>query len=92
MEMVDRHIPSSFPLGLRVLLVDDNPTCLEIMRKKLQEECKYEGKYCCVANAMNFSVFSLTVLRILGNPGQLYVRLIIAKIDCKGSFLGFMIS
>jgi two-component response regulator ARR-B family len=31
-----------FPVGMRVLAVDDNPTCLKVLAKLLSE-CKYHG-------------------------------------------------
>lgn len=33
-----------FPDGLRVLAVDDDPTCLMLLKKML-ETCKYKGTY-----------------------------------------------
>lgn len=35
-------ISDQFPAGLRVLVVDDDPTCLLILEKMLQT-CRYEG-------------------------------------------------
>ena len=35
-------VPDQFPAGLRVLLVDDDPTCLMILEKMLRT-CFYEG-------------------------------------------------
>lgn len=35
-------LPSTFPYGLRILVVDDDPTCLMIVEKMLKK-CKYEG-------------------------------------------------
>ncbi|GKU89600.1 hypothetical protein SLEP1_g3723 [Rubroshorea leprosula] len=36
-------IPNQFPVGLRVLVVDDYPTCLVILEKMLRK-CLYEGR------------------------------------------------
>lgn len=36
-------VPDQFPAGLRVLVVDDDPTCLRILEKMLRV-CLYEGK------------------------------------------------
>lgn len=41
----------NFPVGLRVLLVDDDPTCLTILEKMLRT-CRYEGnnfKFLCTS-------------------------------------------
>jgi hypothetical protein len=35
-------VPEQFPAGLRVLVVDDDPTCLVILEKMLRT-CLYEG-------------------------------------------------
>lgn len=35
-------VPDQFPAGLRVLVVDDDPTCLMILEKMLRT-CLYEG-------------------------------------------------
>jgi two-component response regulator (ARR-B family) len=35
-------VPDQFPAGLRVLVVDDDPTCLVILEKMLRT-CRYEG-------------------------------------------------
>lgn len=35
-------VPDQFPVGLRVLVVDDDPTCLKILEKMLKN-CHYEG-------------------------------------------------
>lgn len=35
-------VPDQFPAGLRVLVVDDDPTCLVILEKMLRT-CLYEG-------------------------------------------------
>ena len=35
-------VPLQFPAGLRVLVVDDDPTCLMILEKMLRI-CRYEG-------------------------------------------------
>ncbi|KAL8161962.1 hypothetical protein V2J09_013451 [Rumex salicifolius] len=37
--------PAQFPAGLRVLVVDDDPTCLKILEKMLQA-CQYEVTKC----------------------------------------------
>lgn len=47
-ETAGRLVPDKFPMGLRVLLVDDDPTCLEILRTKLQHLCKYNGMHTCL--------------------------------------------
>lgn len=36
-------LPEEFPVGLRVLVVDDDLTCLAIMKKMLWK-CRYQGK------------------------------------------------
>ncbi|XP_057432193.1 two-component response regulator ARR11-like [Lotus japonicus] len=42
-----------FPAGLRVLLVDHDPTCLQILERKLKK-CDYEVTACCLArHALN---------------------------------------
>lgn len=35
-------VSDQFPVGLRVLVVDDDPTCLRILEKMLRN-CHYEG-------------------------------------------------
>ena len=40
----DGGVPDQFPAGLRVLVVDDDPTCLKILEKMLRN-CNYEGTY-----------------------------------------------
>lgn len=35
-------VPDQFPAGLRVLVVDDDPTCLIILEKMLRN-CSYDG-------------------------------------------------
>lgn len=35
-------VSDQFPVGLRVLVVDDDPTCLRILEKMLKT-CLYEG-------------------------------------------------
>ncbi|KAJ7945499.1 Two-component response regulator [Quillaja saponaria] len=46
-----RH--DAFPAGLRVLVVDDDPTWLKILEKMLKK-CSYEVTTCCLAiNALN---------------------------------------
>lgn len=37
-------VSDQFPAGLRVLVVDDDPTCLRILEKMLRN-CRYEGNY-----------------------------------------------
>lgn len=37
-------VSDQFPAGMRVLVVDDDPTCLRILEKMLRN-CHYEGKY-----------------------------------------------
>ncbi|KAL4592373.1 hypothetical protein LXL04_005365 [Taraxacum kok-saghyz] len=39
------HVPDQFPAGLRVLVVDDDPTCLMILEKMLKN-CNYEATIC----------------------------------------------
>jgi len=41
-------VSDQFPVGLRVLVVDDDPTCLTILEKMLRT-CRYDGK--------NFKIF-----------------------------------
>lgn len=41
--MAAGDVSDLFPVGLRVLVVDDDPTCLMILEKMLQN-CNYEGK------------------------------------------------
>ncbi|KAL7596846.1 hypothetical protein Lser_V15G31334 [Lactuca serriola] len=41
----DSNVPDQFPAGLRVLVVDDDPTCLMILEKMLRN-CKYEVTKC----------------------------------------------
>lgn len=36
------ELPDNFPKGLRVLVVDDDETCLKIIDTKLKK-CKFEG-------------------------------------------------
>ncbi|GLJ09668.1 hypothetical protein SUGI_0113770 [Cryptomeria japonica] len=43
-EMMER-VPDQFPAGLRVLVVDDDPTCLKILHRMLQT-CQYEVTTC----------------------------------------------
>lgn len=43
-EMMER-VPDQFPVGLRVLVVDDDPTCLKILHRMLQT-CQYEVTTC----------------------------------------------
>ncbi|KAF5772651.1 putative response regulator and transcription factor RR-B-type family [Helianthus annuus] len=38
-------VPEKFPAGLRVLVVDDDPTCLVILEKMLKK-CNYEVRIC----------------------------------------------
>lgn len=38
----DGVVSDDFPAGLRVLVVDDDPTCLRILEKMLKK-CRYEG-------------------------------------------------
>jgi two-component response regulator (ARR-B family) len=38
-------VPDKFPAGLRVLVVDDDPTCLVILEKMLRT-CLYDGILC----------------------------------------------
>lgn len=52
-----------FPAGLRVLVVDDDPTCLMILEKMLRT-CLYEGKICffltefSLSLSFNFALFN----------------------------------
>lgn len=41
----DGGVPDQFPAGLRVLVVDDDPTCLKILEKMLRN-CNYEVTKC----------------------------------------------
>ncbi|KAF5771063.1 putative response regulator and transcription factor RR-A-type family [Helianthus annuus] len=38
-------VPEKFPAGLRVLVVDDDPTCL-VMLEKMLKKCNYEVTTC----------------------------------------------
>lgn len=40
------ELASSFPAGLRVLLVDDDPVCLMVIGQMLRA-CQYEGGWGC---------------------------------------------
>ena len=42
-------VSKGFPIGLRVLVVDDDPLCLKIVEKMLKR-CQYEGA--CLARHM----------------------------------------
>jgi len=50
--------PKGFPIGLRVLVVDDDPLCLKIVEKILQR-CQYEGA--CLARHMRPDVGNLPI-------------------------------
>jgi hypothetical protein len=41
---------SSFPSGLRVLVVDDDAPTLKVVSTMLQK-CSYQGSYCAACNA-----------------------------------------
>ncbi|XP_071698622.1 two-component response regulator ARR2-like [Rutidosis leptorrhynchoides] len=49
-------VPDKFPAGLRVLVVDDDPTCLMILKQMLKK-CNYEATVC------NRAVAALSMLR-----------------------------
>lgn len=49
-------VPDQFPAGLRVLVVDDDPTCLMILEKMLRT-CLYEGKAFSFLLSENFCFF-----------------------------------
>lgn len=40
---VNEPIPKDFPMGLRVLVVDDDTTCLKVLERMLLE-CRYSGE------------------------------------------------
>ncbi|CAN1196484.1 Two-component response regulator ARR1 [Linum perenne] len=44
-EYTDDSLPSDFPIGLKVLLIDDNPTCLLILRQMLHR-CMFRVTAC----------------------------------------------
>ncbi|CAN1859037.1 Two-component response regulator ARR1 [Linum perenne] len=44
-EYTDDSLPSDFPVGLKVLLIDDNPTCLLILRQMLHR-CMFRVTAC----------------------------------------------
>ncbi|XP_071708634.1 two-component response regulator ARR2-like isoform X2 [Rutidosis leptorrhynchoides] len=50
------HVPDKFPAGLRVLVVDDDPTCLMILKQMLTK-CNYKATVC------NRAVTGLSLLR-----------------------------
>ncbi|MCI01117.1 two-component response regulator ARR1-like [Trifolium medium] len=56
-----------FPAGLRVLVVDDDPTCLMILEKMLRT-CLYEGIQSCFSLTefeiflLNFALFQVSTL------------------------------
>ena len=57
----------NFPVGLRVLVVDDDPTCLTILEMMLRT-CRYEGNLFCTffATSINYWVeFELIQLLFL---------------------------
>lgn len=47
-------VSDKFPVGLRVLVVDDDPTCLRILEKMLRN-CHYEGIYLIITNFVSHS-------------------------------------
>ncbi|XP_043711383.1 two-component response regulator ARR2-like isoform X2 [Telopea speciosissima] len=53
---VGDRVPDQFPAGLRVLVVDDDPTCLKILEKMLRN-CLYEVTTC------NQAMVALSMLR-----------------------------
>jgi hypothetical protein len=55
-----------FPAGLRVLVVDDDPTCLVILEKMLRT-CRYEGIYgdLCEFYFQKISLVSLNFMFLL---------------------------
>lgn len=49
-------VSDQFPVGLRVLVVDDDPTCLLILEKMLRA-CRYEGMFVVVL--LQFVIFCI---------------------------------
>ena len=50
-------VPLQFPEGIRVLAVDDDQTCLQIMGRML-ERCMYKGMLFIVLFFMGFLIFA----------------------------------
>jgi len=61
-------VSDQFPAGLRVLVVDDDPTCLVILEKMLRT-CLYEGIYgdLCELYFQRSSIVSLNLLFLMLN-------------------------
>ena len=57
-------VPDQFPAGLRVLVVDDDPTCLVILEKMLRT-CLYEGIFSLVSLFCFYSNYSSLPLFLL---------------------------
>jgi hypothetical protein len=59
-------VSDQFPAGLRVLVVDDDPTCLVILEKMLRT-CRYEGIYgdLCEFYFQKISLVSLNFMFLL---------------------------
>lgn len=55
-------VSDQFPAGLRVLVVDDDPTCLMILEKMLRI-CRYEGTPFSISSDV-FLVFGHGISRI----------------------------
>ncbi|XP_076942369.1 two-component response regulator ARR2-like [Bidens hawaiensis] len=82
------ELPDNFPEGLRVLVVDDDQTCLKIIDKKLKK-CNYEVTLCNKAeNAItllreNKKVFDIVLsdVRMKGMDGFRLLQLIGLEMD-----------
>ncbi|MFS8013017.1 putative signal transduction response regulator, receiver domain, CheY-like superfamily [Helianthus anomalus] len=48
-------VPEKFPAGLRVLVIDDDPTCL-VMLEKMLKKCNYEVMCICRINMDGFKL------------------------------------
>lgn len=44
------RVRDQFPVGMRVLAVDDDPVCLKVLENLLRR-CQYHGKHFCAATA-----------------------------------------
>lgn len=58
-----------FPVGMKVLVVDDDPTCLAVLKRMLLE-CRYDGEQLCLRLCLSRVLcpcsLSLAVLRLCG--------------------------
>lgn len=63
----DVTVSDQFPAGLRVLIVDDDPTCLRILSQMLRR-CMYEGDsfITCLVYTCNFANY----LNICDSPDK----------------------